>query len=234
ISIYFLRKTLFAQPERIGKIGVLKYLFFAVPITISIGVLLNSDILLAKYYLQPIEAGHYVAASLIGTFAFFIMAAVVKVMFPKVANFNSNGKDTLPLLKESVQYTALLTGILTLAFLLVPDLASKFLFSEEYSISGLLRWYAPATFFLAMTTVFVMYLVALRKFSILYPVAGFAILKVFILARFHASASEIVAAVFWVNFALFLVILVLYKDIILLAMKKRREYFNYAELLQSR
>ena len=234
LCLFFLKKNLFFQQESIGKVGIFGYIALAVPVGLSLGVLLNSDVLLAKYYLSAEDAGLYAAASLIGTLVFFTMTAIVKVMFPKVADFQGNGKDSLPILKEAIQYVAVLAGGLTFVVFVFPDFVSRFLFSKEFLISDLLRWYAPSSFFLSLSGILIMYLLALRKYSILIPAIGFAILKVAVLARFHSSALEIVEMAFWVNLALFFVILVSYKDIIIMALRKRREYFDYTELLQSR
>lgn len=226
------KKSFFVQPSKIGKAGVPKYLFFAIPIALSLGVLINADLLIAKYYLPTEEAGLYAAATVIGVISFFIMISVVRVMFPKVADFFENGKDSLVLLKEGLQYTLAMTGALTLAIVLFPTLASRLLFAKNYLISDLLRWYAPSTFFLSISSVIVMYLLATKKYAVVIPTLCFAVAKIALLLKFHSSAIQIAQLLFWLNGAMLLLILLFYKDTVILALRKRKDYFDYTDLLE--
>ncbi len=232
LGLFVLHREFFVREIGLGKIGFLSYLIKAMPIAISIGILLNVDLILVKYFLSPTDAGFFAAAAIIAGVLFFIDDTIVKVMFPKVANHSSNGADTLPFLRESLQYSLIITGLLVLICIFFPTIISNVIFGSLYEIEGILPWIVLGMFFAGFSSILVMYHLAIKKFIILVPVILAAILKIALVIMFHSSVMQ-VAVLSCIFQGLFLAILLfLHKDMLLEALKRKRGYFDYADLLQ--
>ncbi|HIC87881.1 MAG TPA: hypothetical protein EYP04_00535, partial [Anaerolineae bacterium] len=125
--------------HRIGKAGIRAYIVHAVVLSVALGVMLNLDVVLVKYYLPVVQAGYYVAASVLAKIAFMVSTGVVTVSFPKVSLLHSYGKDTLPLLKDALTYTIVPSGIIALVYILMPGFISNIAFGPAYKIRGVLQ-----------------------------------------------------------------------------------------------
>ncbi len=231
-SVFVLHKRFFVGGAALGNIGAWKYMALAVPVSLALGVFISSDVLLAKYYLSAEQAGAYAAAAAIGTLGFFITASIIRVMFPKVAGYYSNGKDGLPILREAFLYVLCAVGLLTLVIVFVPKLVAQTLLGPQFEVEQLLMLYAPATLFLSFIAVMVMYLLAVRRSSVLFPVVLGAIVKVLLIREFHADAFSLCLAVLCAHAVMLVVFVLMFRDTLLTALRKRREYFAYTDLLQ--
>ena len=179
------------QPAKIGDIGIFSYVAKALIPSIFIAIMLNIDVILAKIFLSPIEAGYFAAASLMGKLVFFISVGVLSVIFPKAAELHSNGEETTPLLKDGLIYTGAIGFFISFLFLLFPGFFAHTLFGQEYAIDNLIGIYSLAATFLSLTNVFVMYNLAVRKFGITVMLIPFTALQIAAISVFHSSALQI-------------------------------------------
>lgn len=111
LLFYFpLRKyiTLSVSGRDINYKEILGYVF---PIAVSFGcytLLVNSDMILVKYFFSPQESGQYSLAQMVGKIFLFLPAAIATVMFPRVSGLKARKMDTVHTLQRSILYTAVL------------------------------------------------------------------------------------------------------------------------------
>ena len=232
LCIMVLGLSFFSKSVSIGKVGLWSYLSIALPVSIALGFLLNFDVILAKAFLSPQDAGFYAAASIFGFAIFFVTGTITRVMFPKVADMRSNGEDSISLLKESLIFTIAITGILTLIVTVFPEFVSRMVFGQRYQIANLVRWYAPALFFLGICVVIIMYKLATKSVSVIAPTIAAAVMKFFLVIIFHESALQIAQSVFYFHLLLMVGLAVMYKDDLIRSFRSRKEFFGYPDLLQ--
>ncbi|MFH1591315.1 MAG: oligosaccharide flippase family protein [archaeon] len=203
VVVYLTRKKLSfifdRHIHRIGKAGIRSYILHAVILSVALGVMLNLDVILVKYYLPAIQAGYYVAASMMAKIAFMVSTGVVTVSFPKVALLHAEGRDTLPLLKDALKYTLVPSGVIVILFLLLPGFITNVAFGSAYELRGVLQPLAAAMLLLAFSNIIAMHHLATKRFRILYYAAPFALLELLLIQLFHGSLYQVVWAIFFVT-----------------------------------
>ncbi len=148
---------------------------YGIPVVATFGAftaLYTLDVILVKHYFDPIIAGYYSAAALVGKAFLFLPYAITQVLFPKVSAGHSQNEDTGDLLNKSMLLTggALLLGIITV-WLLAPFVILT-LFGKEFlnhDTLWLVRWFGIAISPLALVFVIMQYHLARKnvKFAIL-------------------------------------------------------------------
>ena len=92
---------------------------------ISLSIPSNLDVILAKYFFSPAEAGLYTSVSVLGKIVFFFSGAVGTVMFPMITEKFTKREDTKGILKKSILCAGALSGGLVLIYVLYPPDSGK-------------------------------------------------------------------------------------------------------------
>jgi O-antigen/teichoic acid export membrane protein len=162
----------------------------------------NLDVVLAKYFFTATEAGLYTSASVLGKIIFFFPSAIYAVMFPMIAERHARGENTSSILRKSLVYTGLLSGSMSLLYLLFPRLVVK-LFGPGYAAAlPLVAPYGLAMFFFSLTVIVMQYHLAIKNMRYIALFAGFTVLEILLLVTFHSSTLEMVKILLGANLAL--------------------------------
>ncbi len=183
---------------------VYKYAAPATLLLLCYSVPTSIDVIIVKHFFTPYEAGIFTAASVIGKIVFFFPIAVSVVMFPNVSGQHTQKKDTTNILKMCLIYTAFLSGLVALAFWVLPTGATRFFFGESYlRAASLARWYVVAMFFFSLTTIYIRYNLAIKNWQYLMVILPITILEIILITFIHSSMNQVVYILMGVNIALF-------------------------------
>ncbi len=75
------------------------------------GLLAYQDVVLVKHWFDPLQAGAYATAALLGKAFLFPAQSLAMAMFPKVSQAHSRGEETAGLLKHTLLFAVVLLGI---------------------------------------------------------------------------------------------------------------------------
>jgi O-antigen/teichoic acid export membrane protein len=203
VSCYFLRNLVKNASQKVDFGADLKaYTGFASLALIGFAIVTNIDVIIAKHFFTPMNAGTYSAISVLGRIALIAPAGIVAAMFPKVAETFEAGKDTRPYLMKSLKYVLYAGSLPVAVFFFFPDIFINLLLGGKYSILHFdLVKYAAGMFFFSISFVFLNYMVAIgqaRKpaISFLALTAGLVILLMF----FHIDIGAFVNIILTTGF----------------------------------
>jgi O-antigen/teichoic acid export membrane protein len=161
--------------------------------SLAFASLTNSDILLAKYFLDDSSAGVYAAAALVGKAVLFLPAAVVTVLLPKAAVREAVGATSQGILLASAAVTLFVTLTATAILALVPERTIVWAFGGEFEESTeLLGWFGLAMTAAALVNVYLSVYFAQRDAGFPLVVFGAAVAQVVGISLFHSSPLSIV------------------------------------------
>jgi O-antigen/teichoic acid export membrane protein len=159
---------------------------------IGFAVLSNLDLILAKIFLNPHDAGVYAALSTIGKVIIFLPAAITVVMVPSAAKARHNTGSSARVLRVSALLVAGASVLVAIPAILAPSLIIKVMFGSKYleAVSGVLPMVIAGAGF-AMTYLLVVYAVAIgdRKWVSLLVCA--VVVQIVGVAAFHGSPTQI-------------------------------------------
>ncbi len=177
-------------------------------ILIGITAMYSVDILLAKHFLLPEQAGFYAALSLFGKTIFFGSFAVIKVMFAQL--FEKSKLEKRKLVLKALSLLILGSAIALFVFLIFPAQLVTLLLGKEYLPMAKYLF----KFGLAMTLFSISYLIAhyniskqSKKGTIIFPV--FALIEIILIILMSQSLASITNAILITMSLLFVVTIVL-------------------------
>lgn len=205
ISLIFLRPYFREKSTLEPHFQFSSFYSYSLPVMIAMvcfSIPANLDVVFAKYFFSSTEAGLYTSASVLGKIIFFFTAGIYAVMFPMIAEKRVKGKETSGILRKSLVYTGLLSGSVTLAYLLFPNVAIG-VFGPNYTGAiPLIAPYGLAMFFFSLTVVIMHYHLALKDMRYIALFAGFTVLEVVMFIVFHSSLLEMARVLLVSNFLL--------------------------------
>ena len=198
--LFFPLKFLFKSREREGEVDFKEIYRYAAPVILSVlffMVLTNFDVLLVGNFFNPVEAGIYSAAALMGRAILFLPMAIVFVMFPKTAELYAQKKDSSHILKKSLFYVGLLAGGATLFFFLfssfIGNFIVKFIWSGKHQAGiPLLGQFALAMTFFGLVNILFFYQLSIHRFKYLYWTGALTLLQIVAITLFHKTLSQVV------------------------------------------
>ncbi|WP_040280357.1 oligosaccharide flippase family protein [Psychroserpens damuponensis] len=153
----------------------------------------NSDILLVKHYFESYEAGLYASLALIGRIVYFIAWMFVMLLLPAVVELKKEGKETSSILFKYVGYIAVISAVIVLGCLILPELIINILFGEDYIAMAPLLWkYAIATSMFAISNIFAYYYLSLDRYVPVIISGVFGMLQMFLVIFYHDSLEQVV------------------------------------------
>ena len=159
-----------------------------------LATLLSVDLLAAKRYLDPHDAGLYAAVSLAGKIAFFATSALALYLFPIFSERQEQGIDSRRPLKGALAVLVAGSAVLTTIYFLAPQIVIGPLFGSRYAPAGdYIGWMGIAFSAYAVVYLLAMYMLAredprvnsVLALSVLAQLAG-------LYAR-HSSIAQIVS-----------------------------------------
>jgi O-antigen/teichoic acid export membrane protein len=168
---------------------------FLIPATIAAvcyGIMTNVDIFLANHYLDKTGAGLYSTASTLGKIILFMPGAIGAVMFPKVTQAHTRSEGTVRVMRRSIMWNLTLTGMLALAFLLVPETVLGLLSTTSYlGAAPALQVVGISMMFFGLGVLFMNYGLATDRHQYIFFMLLFTVVEVVLLILFHSTPVEI-------------------------------------------
>lgn len=157
------------------------YATFTLIVTFFMTVLTQVDVIFAKHYLSPQDAGLYASISVLGRIIFFSASGIGFVLFPKLSHAKEVGSDPKGIVLKVVAVTVLIGGCILAVYHSSPHFVISLVLGEKYlaAVPYLAR-YGLAMLFLSL-------LVLLSQVVLSYEMTSIA--RLFILA----VVAEIVA-----------------------------------------
>jgi O-antigen/teichoic acid export membrane protein len=184
--------------------------------TISIATFLlalfaNIDVVLAKHYLVPEEAGMYSALAVIGRIITYGSFSIITVMFPMVAAAISAKKETRKLIAAALGITAVTSAAVLILLMLFPEQMIKILLGVKYiPIAKYLPLFGLAMTFAALSKVFIYYFMAAHNKIYIWVFGLLTALQVALIMLFHEDIFQISRTIFGTSIALFVTLGILY------------------------
>jgi len=180
--------------------------------TLSFALLYSIDIIFARHFLAPQEAGWYGALSTLGKIIYFLVSPLSLVLFPMASRKKSQEEKSDHLFRFSFSLAILIAIFLTAAYFLFPNLILRVFYGEQF---------LPAATYLGLFGVF------LSFYSLAYFLGNFMLsqektklmaflpflallLQVVLILFFHESILAILGASIFACGLLFLSFLVYY------------------------
>ena len=168
-------------------------------------MLTNVDIVLVKHFYSPSQAGNYAAASILAKIIFYLPGAIGMVMFPKTSELHALGEESMPVLKKSLLYAAILCGGTLVLYLTIPSFLVNVLFGKQYSsIIPLMGIFGLAMFFFSLANILFLYQLSLHRLKFLWILIIGTLLEITLIVLFHTSLLQVILILLIVGLFLFL------------------------------
>lgn len=212
ISFIFLKPSIKSSDPHEPDFRFSSFYSYSLPVMvamISLSIPSNLDVILAKFFFSPADAGLYTSVSVLGKIIFFFSGAVGAVMFPMITEKYYRGENTKRILKKSIIYAGALSGCLVLIYILFPQIVVM-IFGEKYiNAIDLVAPYGMAMFFISIIALLVNYHLAIKNLRYIALFAGFTIIEIALLVLFNSSMADMIHVLFISNFV-FLVMSMVY------------------------
>jgi O-antigen/teichoic acid export membrane protein len=191
------------EKEEVGEL--VRYFFMVVFTVICYTVMINVDIFLARQYLDPVDAGLYSTASVLGKVIWFLPSSINLVLFPKITHAFAKKANTVKIMRRSVLWALALTGGLALVYVAVPSFILEVLYGNDYSgAASALSILGVAMAFFGLTNLFMNYGLAINSKIFSLTIFIFTVLEVVLIVTYHDSPVTIALDLFVVGLGTFI------------------------------
>jgi O-antigen/teichoic acid export membrane protein len=175
--------------EKIGTYSLAVFLS-----NLALTSLYTMDIVLARHFLTPLEAGGYAALSVLGKIIFFAASPIMMVMFPVVSARQANGENYRKVVVLSLLLVLSVSlGVSSLYFLL-PQLMVGLLYGQDYlSFSSSLGSFAIFISLYSLCSLLLNFFLSVSKVKIVALPVILAGLQVILINFYHEGISQILA-----------------------------------------
>ncbi len=160
----------------------------------------NVDVIIAKYFFSPLDAGIYTSVSVLGKIILFLPGSIGIVMFPMIVQRHIKGENSLGLLKRGLIYTGLLSGFVSLIYLFFPGMVMD-IFGEKYQFgTSVVGIYGLSMLFFSLIIMIGNYHLAIgnMRYTMLLTIS--MIVEIITIMMFHSSILEITTILMVSNF----------------------------------
>lgn len=170
--------------------------------TICSTALATLDVLLAKHFLAPYDAGIYSVVALCGKMLLFAAGFIPTLLVPKVAAAIAAGRPGHHYLRDALGVTLATCAAGLLAFAVAPALIVRTLAGAVYlTAAPNLLEYGIAMTFLAATNVVISYKIAAHRFAFVAPLAVVVLLEIGSISLLHRDIRQILTILVVSNIA---------------------------------
>src|SRR3989344_5381717 len=192
-AFYYLKKAI---PNDFIKIDSKSIYNYSLPVLITMTVITamyTTDVILVKHFFEPITAGLYAAASLLGKIIFFASYSFSWVMFPKIAEAHSKGEPYKHIFHKSLLFVALLSAIAVIIYWLMPHFIVNLLFGEQYiGITNLIAPFGLAMGLFSVAFVVANYYLSINRIKFIYVLTAFLLIEILSIWFFHETLEQVV------------------------------------------
>ncbi|MDQ6774360.1 MAG: oligosaccharide flippase family protein [Candidatus Dormibacteraeota bacterium] len=196
VGLYTVRDVLALAPERVRLRSMARFALTAAAGTVGVILLYNVDVVLAKHYLSPHDAGIYGGLNKIGFIVFALTLSVSQVLFPRVVEAVASQRHPGRLLLLSAGLISFLGLGAVAVFGVAPGLVVRVLFGPAFAAAR------PYVLFmgliglaLSLDNLLVQFFMAVHD-RVFVPLLGSAcVLQATLIVLFHATIGQVVADV---------------------------------------
>jgi len=192
-------RFLYRAKEEHPNISAKELISYSLPSLVSmLGMtsLYSTDILLAKHFLPPVEAGYYAALSVMGKIIFFAGSSISYVLFPVVAERAKEQSDSRRLVYSALIAIGIISLGITAGYALFPKLALLLLFGPSYfPAAPYLGWFGVFLSLYSLSYLLTMTLLGRGNVLVWLFVAAASLIQIAAITLSHADIS----AILWVN-----------------------------------
>jgi len=169
---------------------------FSIPVLItliSLTLIFSMDIILVKHFFNEIEAGYYVASSILAKIIFFATLSISQVMFPKVSELHNQNKKHKHLLIKSLLIGLIIIIPTIIIYYLFPKLIISILFGKEFL--PITRYIGPFAIIIGLYSLIYMmafYKLSINKKKFIYILILFNVIQVILIILFHSSIMQVI------------------------------------------
>ncbi|MDI6784006.1 MAG: oligosaccharide flippase family protein [bacterium] len=190
------------KPEQIEQDNTPQKLYsYAIPVLfyfLGKELFARLDIFVISRYLTEMR-GFYTAAALIGIAFWAIPAAIITVMFPKVAHTHAKNESPLHLIQKSLLFSGLLCIIGIAVCFIFPGLVIAILYGEKYPVetmTPLIKWFSIAVTPFALANVLLNYHLAKADHECIELLISGVIVHGVLLWLFHQTVYQVLTVIF--------------------------------------
>ncbi|MFC1649257.1 oligosaccharide flippase family protein [Patescibacteria group bacterium] len=169
---------------------------YAIPVFLSslaTNSFFTTDVILAKHYLDPFQAGLYAALSNFGKILFFATTPIALVMFPLVAKKYKEGGNYRLLLYASIGMSLCVVTVVLLIYYFFPELMINLLFGSEY-LAGSMYLFGFGVFMsiFVVAVLIINFFLSIDKSKIVLVSLFASIVQIVGIMRFHNDIFQII------------------------------------------
>lgn len=172
-----------------------KYILPAFAATLTITILGNVDMVLAKHNLDAVTAGQYGALTIVSKIIFFATGVIGTVLFSMSAE-DSHKKNNPLLIFRNASYLMLFVAVsASIIYFIFPELVLSILFGNKYAtVAGYLGWFAVLVTLYSFVNLIMQYLMSIHQTNNVYIMLAIAILAA-VLVMFIGNS---ISAILWI------------------------------------
>lgn len=198
LTVLMLRDLFHTQPSETGLEirQVTRYTGLVFWGTLAFAVLTNVDLVIVKHFFDPLQAGYYSAASVLGKTILSFPVAVATVMFPKTSFRHALGQNASDLARQSGVITAGLCGLGAVFLFLFQGPAVQIMFGDDYRLAApLVGLYGATMALFALVQILFNYHIAQQDARFVWLVVGAAALLTGFLVLFHSTLEFVIVTI---------------------------------------
>jgi len=194
VGFYPLLFLIYSKKEHIdlSKKDIIYYASCVSIVNFSLMSFTSSDILLVKHFFNPTNAGLYSAMSIAGKAIFYFTAPISTVLFPLIIKKYSQGEDFLKTFYAALSLVFFPSMAITLFYFLFPHITLLLLLGGKFSLSPFIGFYALYISIFSLLNITVIFLLSLKKISIIFPMVAGALLQIISISIFHANFFQVI------------------------------------------
>ncbi|MCL6500642.1 MAG: hypothetical protein K6T16_01255 [Candidatus Pacearchaeota archaeon] len=182
--------------------------------------LYSIDIIMARYFFSPIDAGLYSAISVIGKVVLFGSAGLTRAMFSEVTEKHEkqkterSRKESRKILFRALGFLATISGIILFLSFIFPEVIINLVVGNKYiAATPLLKYMVLAMTFLSFSSLIIFYNLSIdwHKKTTARILSAALFLQIAFLILFHGSVEQFVKVILGANIGLFLALLITIK-----------------------
>lgn len=212
-GLFFLRDFKLKEGKKQFRYGraVVKYAIPVLVVSFANNSFISSDVILAKHFFSPHDAGIYASLSTLGKIIFFGASPITGVMFPIISQRHSKGQSYGKILLISFMMTLGIAGGVLTIYYLVPGLMIRILFGSKFlDAAGNLFWFGLFMSVFTVSNLITSFYLSIEKTKIVFIPIIFALVQIIGILFFHDSiltvikVSTLAATLLFVSLLLYL------------------------------
>lgn len=155
-------------------------------------LIMNIDIIIVKYYFEPVLAGKYIAISIIAKIIYYITSPISTVMFPLITEQVSKGSKHYKTLFQATLLTLMFSLLFFLVFYLFQNNIITFFYGNGFAgLEFLLPKVSILVICLSLINLMSAYFMSIKQFTFLYMYSITLVFQVVYIRNNNDSIMEV-------------------------------------------